>query len=100
MAKLRGALPPVGVLARCVRRPVFASTAKLAMLSWPRLEPYTKRPAGCTAISAVLLGAVEPKGRVEIVCICRSVPADAFHAKAATLFDSSQMTYAYLPDGC
>ena len=37
-AKLRGALPPVGVWPSAVSRPSRASTEKTAMLSWPRLD--------------------------------------------------------------
>ena len=50
--------PSEGWAPRNRSRPEVASIANTAMLSWPRLEPYTKRPFGCTRTSAVLLSPV------------------------------------------
>ena len=41
IAKWRGILPRVDWCWIGVSRPLFLSTANTAMLSWPRLEPYT-----------------------------------------------------------
>jgi len=38
------------------------------MLSWPRLEPYTKRPEGAIAISDVVLLPVKSVGSVVMTC--------------------------------
>ena len=40
ISKLRGVLPPVDWCPTAVSRPVTSSTAKIAMLSCPRFEPY------------------------------------------------------------
>src|SRR5262249_54950897 len=41
-----------------VSNPLVASVLSMAMLSWPRLELYTKRPSGVTANSAAVLNPV------------------------------------------
>ena len=72
--KLRGIAPWVGSQPAAVSLPVWASTAKMARLSCPRLEPYRKRPVGCTMISAQLLVPLKSAGRVESVCMIWSAP--------------------------
>ena len=62
------------------------------MLSWPRLDPYTKRPDGCTTTSAVEFATVVPGGSVEMDCRCTSVATAGFQAKTPMLFVSSLMT--------
>ena len=44
------------------RRPVASSTAKVAMLSWPRFDRNTKRPEGAIAIPAAVLSPVNDAG--------------------------------------
>jgi hypothetical protein len=60
----RGVLPWVGSQPTGWSVPVDSSTRKIAMLSWPRFEPYTKRPEGAIAISDVVLLPVKSGGSV------------------------------------
>ncbi len=53
-AKWRGVSPRVDWCPSAVSMRLFGSIAKMAMLSWPRLEPYRKRPSELTSTSAVL----------------------------------------------
>ena len=75
------------------------STAKIAMLSWPRFEPYTNFPSGRTAISAVSVGSVKPAGTVESVCCSASAPVRASYENAVTVDCISLMTYMWRPSG-
>ncbi len=51
--------------------------AKIAMLSWPRLDPNSSVPSGWTTTSAVLFVPVKPAGSVGTVWTGFIVPAAA-----------------------
>src|SRR5450755_2494157 len=65
--KFRGVLPNVAACAVGEGKP-RASSAKIAMLSWPRFEAYTTRPEGATCTSEPVLPAcATAPGKVEHV---------------------------------
>ena len=57
-----------------VRCPLSPSTAKQAMLSWPRFAAYRNRPEGWMWIWAQVFSPVNPSGSVETVCSGERVP--------------------------
>ena len=90
--KFRGVRPWVGSWPIAVRWPEAASTEKMAMLSWPRLEPYTNLPDGWTTISAVVFSPLKPLGSVEIVWTVEREPFSASYQKAVIVLAISLMT--------
>ena len=48
IAKLRGHFPRTDSVPESALAPVLPSVFMIAIESCPRLEPYTKRPFGCT----------------------------------------------------
>src|SRR5690242_2094739 len=99
MLKLRGVLPWVDWWPALVSRPVLGSMRKMAMLSWPRLEPYRNLPEGWTTNSAVELLPWNPWGSVEIVCSSFSAPVSGSYWNAVTVELISLITYAVRPFG-
>src|SRR5262245_60227088 len=73
MAKLRGSWPRVDSCSTSVSVPI-GPMLNTAMLSWPRFEPYRKRPLGCTATSAVELSPEYPAGSDETLPAAASRP--------------------------
>jgi hypothetical protein len=61
------------------------------MLSWPRFEPYTKRPEAATWMSAVELSPENSSGKEEIVSISCSAPASESNRHAVTEESNSLM---------
>ena len=75
--KFRGVWPWVGVWPVGVSRPVCWSTENRAMLSCPRLEPYTNLPSADTWISEQVVEPSYPSGSVDTVWMGLSVPRSA-----------------------
>ena len=73
----RGSLPPLGVHATGLSRPLAASAAKVAMLSWPRFETNTNRPSAVMSISAAVLAPVNVSGTDGITCNPANPPVSA-----------------------
>src|SRR6478736_3844288 len=74
--KLRGTLPPEGVVSMNVSLPVAVSIENRTMLSCPRFEPYTNFPDGATTTSAHVFDAPSvPAGKVDLLSKNESRPS-------------------------
>ena len=72
-----------------VSSPVEGSTAKQAMLLWPRLGAYKNFPDGVIRICEQEFCPVYPSGKVDTVCTALRVPAEASKRYAVTLHPCS-----------
>src|SRR5437899_1252289 len=73
--------------------------AKIAMLSWPRLEAYRNFPEELTCTSAHVLCPVNAAGKVETVCSSVSPGFFVSYAKAVSVEPISLITYRRRPLG-
>jgi hypothetical protein len=96
-AKFRGVCPRVGWYSTSVSAPP-APTVKTAMLSCPRLDPYTNRPLGCTAISAVE-PVVTSAGLVETLPDAVSLPDSWSHENVVMVAACSVIANSHVPFG-
>src|SRR6187402_2892266 len=69
------------------------------MLSCPRFDPYTNRPDGCTAISAVVFAPVNDAGNVVLVAPTVNTPRSGCQPNAVIVDDSSLIAYSQRPEG-
>ena len=74
----RGPWPSLDAQSTGVRRPFAGSTAKVPMLSWPRLDTNTKRPSAEMSISAAVLAPVNVSGTEGITCSAARAPVSAW----------------------